>query len=72
MSRLTRADGTAIDDGAVYTVAAWAGSVDARYLSGEEKEFPEAGSCKELMTAAIQKAGTVAPARDGRITLVWT
>jgi len=26
---------------------------------------------KDLMTAAIQKAGTISPAHDGRITLIW-
>jgi len=68
---LTLADGTAIDDSAVYTVAAWAGSIDARYITAKAQEFPDVGANKDLMTAAIRKAGTISPAHDGRVTLVW-
>ena len=68
---LTLADGSAIDDTATYSVAAWAGSIDASYISSTIQEFPEAGMNKDLITAAIQKAGTITPAHDGRVTLVW-
>ena len=68
---LTLADGTAIDDNATYTVAAWAGAIDDRYISAKAREFPDVGMNKDLVTAAIQKAGTISPARDGRVTLVW-
>lgn len=68
---LTLADGTAIDDSATYTVAVWAGAIDDRYISAKLQEFPDAGMNKDLVTAAIQKAGTISPARDGRVTLVW-
>ncbi len=69
---LTLADGTAIDDNATYTVAAWAGTIDESYISSKVREFPEKGMNKDLVTAAIQKAGTISPAHDGRVTLVWT
>lgn len=69
--KLTLADGRAIEDTAVYTVAAWAGSVDSSYISGTVQTFPDAGANKDLMTAAIKKAGTISPAHDGRVTLVW-
>lgn len=68
---LTLADGSAVDDTAAYTVAAWAGTIDGRYISSKVREFPDVGANKDLMTAAIQKAGTISPARDGRVTLVW-
>ncbi len=68
---LTLADGSAIQEDAVYTVAAWAGSIDERYLTATVQTFPDAGSNKDLMTTAIRKAGTISPARDGRITLDW-
>ena len=68
---LSLADGTALDDPAVYTVSAWAGSIDSSYLSGIVQEYPDLGANKDIMTAAIQKAGTIAPVKDGRITLQW-
>lgn len=68
---LSLADGTALDDAAVYTVSAWAGSIDSSYLSGTVQEYPDLGANKDIMTAAIQKAGTIAPVKDGRITLQW-
>lgn len=68
---LTLADGTEIQDDAVYTVAAWAGSIDESCLSGVVQEYTELGGNQELMTEAIKKAGTITPVRDGRIVLNW-
>lgn len=69
---LTLADGTPIDDAKTYTVAAWAGSLDESCCASVVQEYPELGMNRDIMTAAIQAAGTIAPARDGRITLDWT
>jgi raffinose/stachyose/melibiose transport system substrate-binding protein len=68
---VTLADGTKIDDSKTYTVAAWPGAIGETYIAGIAQTFEAAGKNKDLMTAAIQKAGTIAPAKDGRITLVW-
>lgn len=68
---LTLADGGKLEDDAVYTVAAWAGSIDEQYLSGVVQEYDSLGGNPKLMTEAIQKAGTVTPVRDGRVTLDW-
>lgn len=68
---LTLADGTAIDDTASYTVAAWAGTIDGSYISSKIQEFPDAGMNRDLVTAAIEEAGTISPAHDGRVTLIW-
>ena len=68
---LILADGSGIEDDAVYTVAAWAGSIDDGYLSGVVQEYPELGGNQELMTEAIKKAGTITPVWDGRIVLNW-
>lgn len=68
---LTLADGTELQDDQTYTVAAWSSSIDERYLSGVVQEFPELGASRDIMEAAIREAGTIAPARDGRITLNW-
>ena len=68
---LTLADGSALDDGKTYTVAAWAGTIDERYIAATAAEFPDVGANKDMMTAAIQKAGTISPPADGRIVLNW-
>lgn len=68
---LTLADGTELKDDQTYTVAAWASSIDESYLSGVVQEFPELGASRDIMVAAIQKAETITPVRDGRITLNW-
>lgn len=68
---LTLADGTELNDGAEYTVAARAGSIDERYITEVVQEYPDAGSNQEMMTAAIREAGTIKPAKDGRVKLIW-
>ncbi|MDD3337611.1 MAG: extracellular solute-binding protein [Lachnospiraceae bacterium] len=68
---VTLADGTEIDDRKTYTVAAWPKAIDETYITGIAQTFEDAGKNKDLMTAAIQKAGTITPAKDGRITLEW-
>ncbi len=68
---LTLANGAGIDDDAVYTVAAWATCIDERYISRVVRTFEDAGRNEDMMTSAIAKAGTIAPANDGRITLNW-
>ncbi len=65
------ADGTEIDDSKTYTVAAWPKAIDETYISGIAQTFEDAGKNQDLMAAAIQKAGTISPAKDDRITLEW-
>lgn len=65
------ADGTPMEDDKIYTVAAWATTIDERYIDGIAQEFPDVGNPQDMMTNAITKAGTIAPAKDGRITLNW-
>ncbi|MDD4370038.1 MAG: extracellular solute-binding protein [Anaerostipes sp.] len=65
------ADGTEIDDSKTYTVAAWPKAIDKTYISDIAQTFEDAGKNQDLMAAAIKKAGTIAPAKDGRITLEW-
>lgn len=68
---VTLADGTPSDDNATYTVAALATTIDARYITETVKQFSEVGTPQEMMTNYITAAGTIAPAKDGRITLNW-
>lgn len=69
--KLTLADGSAIEDSATYTVAAWKTSIDDRYVSSIVQEFPELGDNVQLMSTEISAAKTISPPKDGRITLVW-
>lgn len=68
---LTLSDGTPLDDQKLYTVAAWAGSIDEGYLSGTMRTCEELGSNQELMTFAIQESGEIRPVADGRLVLNW-
>ncbi len=55
----------------VLALAAWAGSIDEKYISNVVKEYSELGMNQVLMTAAIQSAGKISPADDGRVVLNW-
>ncbi len=66
---VTLADGTAIDPDATYTVAFWSGTVEESCI-GEIITTCE-GAFGELLAAKLRRDGVIAPARDGRITLVW-
>lgn len=68
---VTLEDGTKINDDEIYTVAAWAGSIDEKYITEVVKEYSELGANRDLMTAAIQSAGEIEPADDGRVVLNW-
>lgn len=68
---LILADGSEIDDHAIYQVAAWKGTIDERYITNTGKSFSELGTNVDVMRAAIQKAGTISPVKDGRIQLNW-
>ncbi|WP_418667056.1 extracellular solute-binding protein [Allofournierella sp.] len=69
--KLTLADGSEIEDGRIYTVAAWASSIDEAYIFSTVNVHGEAGSNIDLVTATVRQAGTISPAKDGRLTLRW-
>ena len=68
---LALSDGAPLDDQKLYTVAAWAGSIDESYLSGTIRTCEELGGNQELMTSAIQESGEIKPSADGRLVLDW-
>lgn len=68
---LTLADGTPLDDEKLYTVAAWGGTIDERYISDVVKTYDELGTNQDLMTAAIAESEGIKPADDGRLVLDW-
>lgn len=65
----TLADGTAIEPDKLYTVAFWDGTVFNQYVTEVIAVFD--GSWVEMMTAKLQSDNVIAPADDGRITLIW-
>ena len=69
--KLTLADGSEIEDDKLYTVAAWPNSIDESYFTSTLNIQSEFGSNIDLVTAAVKQAGTIAPAKDGRLVLVW-
>ena len=68
---ITLADGTGLNDTSVYTVAARAGCIDECYITSVVQEYPDAGTNNKMMSEAIQAAGTIKPAKDGRVKLIW-
>lgn len=63
------ADGKKLDENRLYTVAFWGGTVYDEYIT-EILETYE-GTFEQLLTERLQQDKTIAPAKDGRITLVW-
>lgn len=63
------ADGTAIDPNKLYSVAAWDGTIAPEYITEVTASYE--GTWEELMTEMLAAKGTISPARDGRIKLVW-
>ena len=63
------ADGKALEDDRLYTVAFWEGTVADAYIT-ETLETYE-GTWETLMEAKMRADGTLAPTDDGRIQLVW-
>ena len=63
------ADGTALDPKKEYTVAAWDGTIGTEYVTEIQETFE--GTFEELMSAKMKADGTISPARDGRVRLVW-
>ena len=66
---VTLADGAALDPAKLYTVALWEGTIDEAYITAVLETCE--GGWEAVMAEAFKAKGTVAPARDGRITLVW-
>lgn len=66
---VTLADGSAIEPEKLYSVAIWDGTVSAEYITEVTEAFE--GSFEDIITAKMLADGVVAPANDGRVTLVW-
>lgn len=79
MLSVTLADGTPIDTEKYYTVACWQGTVFDEFITETVETYGNFNnsytspnsSFDALFTKYLKAKGTVAPAKDGRITLVW-
>ena len=69
--KLTLVDGSEIKDDEVYTIAAWATSIDESYITSTLNIHSELGSNIDLITANVKQAGYISPPRDNRLTLRW-
>lgn len=66
---VTLSDGTAIDPDKLYTVACWDGTVKEPYITEVTETYE--GTFEQHLTKKLKAEGSIAPANDGRITLVW-
>lgn len=66
---VTLADGSPLEMDHLYTVACFSGTVFDKYITETVQTYP--GSWQQLMTAWLQENSPIAPADDGRISLVW-
>lgn len=66
---VTLADGSSIEDTAVYTVAFWDGMVRNEYIASTVETYE--GSYPELLSAKLKADKSITPTKDGRMTLVW-
>jgi len=64
-------DGGAIDDGKVYTVAAYEGVVDGSYVSSTLQSFEALGSPQAFIEGALRADGTITPDLSRRLKLDW-
>ncbi len=66
---VTMADGTAIDESKLYTVAIWQDTVYEEYITEVLESYE--GTFEELLTAKLKEDQTISPAKDGRMELKW-
>lgn len=68
---VTEENGEPLEDTRTYTVAAYAGAIDPRYISDTLKTHEALGSLPELVERAYSKDKIIAPDISRRVTLVW-
>jgi len=68
---VTLADGTEIDDSRTYQVSFWLGTVNEKYYD-PASIIPVEGTFDDILTAYLAEEKSIAPARDGRLTLQWS
>jgi len=69
--KATMEDGTAIDDTKLYTVAAYQGAIDKRYISSTQTTFKELGDPQTFIGQALRSDGTISIDISKRVKLDW-
>lgn len=64
-------DGTASDETKLYTVASYAGLIDASYLSATIKSYPELLDPQSFILASVKADQTISPNVNKRLLLNW-
>lgn len=72
ISSLRWEDGTAFDENKNYTVAAYAGVIDASYLDSTLASFSDLGDPQTFMMASLKADKIIAPKVANRLTLDWS
>jgi len=68
---VTLSDGSPIEDGKSYTVAAWSSTIDEAYITKTVKSYGELGTNTIFVSEWMAKEGTISPSGDDRLTLDW-
>jgi ABC-type glycerol-3-phosphate transport system substrate-binding protein len=66
---VTMADGSALAADQTYTVALWGWPFETPCPGTVEQVYED--SCDDILTAAVQSAGTIKPDNDGRFTVIY-
>ena len=69
--KLTLESGAAIEDEKLYTVAAFAGVIDAQYITETVAVHSELGALADILEPALEKDGTIKPDTERRLKLIW-
>lgn len=64
-------NGRPIDDDKLYTVAAWAGSIDEGYITETLRSYDSLGQLPNIMRQSLEADGEIAPDISRRVNLIW-
>jgi raffinose/stachyose/melibiose transport system substrate-binding protein len=64
-------DGTALEDAKSYTVAAYDGVIDKRFIASGLRTFEDLGSPQAFIEKALRADGKISPDIRGRVKLDW-
>lgn len=72
ITALSLEDGGGFDENKSYTVASYAGVIDASYRDSTIQSYPDLGDPQTFVMASLKADGTIAPKLAGRLTLDWS
>lgn len=69
--KLTLENGGDVEDGQLYTVAAYQGVIDEAYYTDILHVHDDLGTLPDILEAALRRDGKIKPDIAGRVTLLW-